>query len=151
MPVAEYASNAAVRTDILRALEQIERFLDDEEALPATGTNEADAERSFLAARQALTSDDTWHALAELRRSIEVELRAIAQRREIEVPPRAGAGQLLRALERAEAAPPEVVQPLRYAVDVANRAIHGEDVSPGLAEEAFYTADRALAYFRGRP
>jgi hypothetical protein len=91
-----------------------------------------------------LTRENTWQALAQLRRSIETELRSLADRREIEVPPRAGAGRLLDVLARAGAVPADVYEPLRYTVQVANAAIHGEDVSLAAAYDALFSAEHAL-------
>ena len=150
MPIAEYAANSSARSDVARALEEIGRFVSEDEPLAGEAADYETADRSLLEAQQSLRAGDTWQSLARLRRSIEIELRAVADRHGIPVTTRAGAGRLLRTLEDAKAVPSEVAGPLRYAIEVANKAIHGEDVSPGLAEEALYSADRAMRQLASR-
>jgi hypothetical protein len=148
VPLASYASDTQTRRDVARALDDIENFVTEDQPLAVDQRDERAAMSSLDAARQALAQRDTWQALAQLRRSIEIDLRAFADRHSVVVPPRAGAGRLLAELESSDLLPAEVTGPLRYAVDIANSAIHGEDVSPHVADEAIFTATRALSQIR---
>jgi hypothetical protein len=148
MPISEYAENPAARADVARALERIDRFVSEDEPLAIDERGEDAAARSLAQAHRALESGDTWQSLAQLRRAIEIELRSVAQRRGIEVPPRAGAGRMLTLLARAEALPNEAVGRLQYAIQVANSAVHGGDIPPDVAYEAFDSAEGALRVIR---
>lgn len=54
------------------------------------------------------------------------------------------AGQMLAAAAKEGAVPPEAVEPLRYAISVANKAVHCEDVPAGAAVESNVLIDRFL-------
>ena len=56
-----------------------------------------------------------------------------------------GAGQLLTAAAKLRAIPQDAVRPLRYAVSVANRAVHGEPVEVEQALEALESAETGLS------
>jgi hypothetical protein len=148
IPIAEYASNPRARADVARGLERIERFLSDDETPPPAQQDDNAASHALAAAQRALGSGDTWTGLAQLRRSIEIELHQLATRREISVPKRAGAGLLLRILGDRQLLARDIALTLRKSIRVANKAIHGEDVSPAAAEEAFVGADYALRSVR---
>ncbi len=145
IPIAEYASNPSARRDVSNALEDIERFLDNEAVSPARPMEPA---AELAAARRARAEGDVWQALARLRTAIEVDLRERASRLDIDVPERAGAGRLLTVLENAEGLPSNAPGPLRYAIDIANRAVHGEPVPLAQADEAIHTAAHALSFDR---
>jgi hypothetical protein len=148
IPIAEYASNPRARGDVARGLERIERFLADDETPPPAKRDGGAAADALAAAQLALSAGDTWTGLAQLRRSIEIELHQLAARREISAPKRAGAGLLLRILGDGQVLPRDIALTLRKSIRVANKAIHGEDVSPAAAEEAFAGADYALRSVR---
>lgn len=141
IPVADYASNPSARRDVTGALEEIERFLDDASEGPQRPMQ---LDTEVAAARRALANGDVWQALARLRTAIEIDLRERARRNDLDVPERAGAGRLLRALVESKALPLDASGPLDYAIQVANRAVHGEVVPVAQADEAIYTASRAL-------
>lgn len=145
IPIADYASNPSARRDVTSAMEDIERFLDNEAAGPAETIQPA---AEVAAARRALADGDAWQALARLRRAIEVDLRERASEVGVEVPERAGVGRLLEELDNAEGLPPNAHGPLRYAIHVANRAVHGKPISLAQADEAVHTAAQALGLDR---
>jgi hypothetical protein len=145
IPISEYARDGTARHNIANALQAIERFVNEDEVAGAPADAEEGTDTSIVRARQALAEGDTWQALARLRRAIETDLRSRAERHHVDVPPRAGAGRLLQALQRAHVVTEENAGPLRYAIDVANKAIHGEPVSVEQADDAVYAASRALA------
>src|SRR5205823_154483 len=70
-----------------------------------------------------------WDGLALLRRTIEANLRLLAHRGDVEVPERIGAGRMLSLLRQRQVIPEDVERNLRYAIDVANRGVHGLEVS----------------------
>jgi hypothetical protein len=144
IPITEYAANPVARADVAHALERIERFVSQDESTSTGEQDGRDPARWRAQGLRALESGDVWQALAQLRRAIELELRTIAERRDIPVPRRVGAGGLLAALARSGGLSEEAVGPLKYAIDVANRAIHGEDIPPGVAYEAFEATESAL-------
>jgi hypothetical protein len=101
IPISEYARDGTARHNIASALQAIERFVNEDEVPVARGDAEEGTDTAIVRARQALAEGDTWQALARLRRAIESDLRSRAKRNDVDVPPRAGAGRLLQALERA--------------------------------------------------
>lgn len=151
IPITEYASNNDARRDVARALDQIERFVTDEESVPTRGlARERTAEQWLAEAHRTLATQDTWQGLAQLRRSIEIELRSLARQHEVDVPANAGAGRLLNALVKSEVLPSDLARELRQAIAVANRAIHGDEISPAVAEDALYSAARVLGVLGAR-
>lgn len=149
IPIAEYASNPDARANVANALDRIERFVSEDEGVANREPERDSAAAWFVEGRRALDTGDTWRSLAQLRRAIEIALRSVAEQRDIRVPEKAGAGRMLSILDRHHGVPDDAAGPLRYAVNIANRAVHGEDVSPGLAFEAFDSAETALRQIGG--
>jgi hypothetical protein len=148
VPIPKYAANPDTRRNVAAGLEAVERFLADDTAGLKTRFDEADIATSLRDSQAALDGGLVWESLARLRRSIEIELRRLAKERRIDVPARVGAGRLLRRLADAGVIPEHAVSPLSYVIEIANRAVHGEDVSEAEAEEALWTADHALRQIR---
>jgi hypothetical protein len=151
VPIGEYASNPTVRADVARALEEIERFVYDTTSVAAGEPDDAAAHDSLAVARSALQRGDDWQALAQLRRSIEIELRALARQHGVSVPPRAGVGRLAQALREARVLSAEVAVPLAEVMQIANQAVHGEDVGPATAAQAFATGVQLLEKIHQSP
>jgi hypothetical protein len=144
MPLAKYAADNHATVLVTQAVEQIQRFLDDEDAALGTPTVAGELE----AADRSLSEGRVWDGLASLRRAIEVELRDLASREGI-AGNRKGAGQILADLQRREVIPSDLARALRYVIDVANRGVHGEPVDPSQADEALFMTKRALDALRG--
>jgi hypothetical protein len=139
MPLGKYATDEHATLLVTQAVEQIQRFLNDDAAVgPLTVTGEMEA------AERALADGRVWDGLASLRRSVEARLREIAATHGLE-PGRKGAGRLLADLDRREQIPKDVAQGLRYVIDVANRGVHGEPVDPSQADEALFVAKSAFS------
>lgn len=140
--IAEYAENPAARQRVDAYLGRIQTFVGtiDEllgspvpAAVPAPRVQVSSTTEPLV---QEVAHGETWNALAKLRRSIELRLRQIARDSQVSVSERGGAGRLLESLARAERLDPAAIGPLRYAISVANRAIHGEPVDPDTAQAA---------------
>ncbi len=94
-------------------------------------------------ALQDIEVGEVWNGLARLRRHIEVVIGGA-----FEAPERGGPvalGQMLRMAERHEVLSSDGVRLLRFAVSIANRAVHGEAVTREEAREAFDAAVRGLS------
>jgi hypothetical protein len=91
---------------------------------------------------------EVWNGLARMRRHIEIQLNqyisnldpALADRNS-----RLSAGRLLAVLVRLGRISERSEKQLRYALDVANAGIHGNDVSVAQAQEAWEAGVRGLA------
>lgn len=105
-----------------------------------------DSEPQTLTAQRALrevADGESWNALARMRRTLEM---AVAQRFEEAhgKQRRLAAGQLIAVAAKRGVIPRDAPDTLRYAISVANRAVHGEDVPPDVAVEAIVLIDRFL-------
>lgn len=151
--VTEYAQNVAIRKRINNFLSRLEDFVGKDEeitkpekvperrpehvpalAAPKLGLVESRIERGYL-----------WDALSTLRRVIELELRSVAQRHEVVIPEKAGAGRILRLLQQRQIIGEDVGEELRYAIDIANRGVHGSYVESAEAFQALEHARNGLA------
>lgn len=156
--VSEYADNPKVKHRVNTFLARLEEFVGKAgevarypqipvsviEAIPeATRGELQDVETRLQEGRP-------WDALALLRRKIERRLLKIAREHDLRLPEKPGAGRLLQLLLRHKLVPSDVGTSLRYAIDVANRGVHGLDVSTTEAFEALQHAQRALAAVRKR-
>lgn len=100
---------------------------------------------SFERALEELERGETLNALAQFRRALELAFRDILAR-EDRVPPRtSGAGQLLKTMQRKGLVPSGSDHHMSYAIAVANRAIHGEEMNVEQGREAISGGIRALA------
>lgn len=75
-----------------------------------------------------ISKGEVWNGLARLRRAIEIRLYEIA-RQYGETGQRMSVSALLDKLMRREVIPQEAVRHLKHAVAIANRGIHGENVT----------------------
>jgi hypothetical protein len=91
-----------------------------------------------------LETGERWNALAKLRRLLEQRLREYLATAGVPTDQRRSAGQMVRLAERYKLLDESMSHQLRYAIGVANRAVHGEDVSSGEAQEAIGVAQHAL-------
>jgi hypothetical protein len=149
--VREYAENAKVRERVNAFLARLEEFVGKSAEIPpepptpephTSGVEFADPALQNVGVR--INQGAIWDALSALRRVIEVRLRTLSGRTDIEIAPRAGAGRVLRLLEQRQIVPSDAARNLKYAIDVANRGVHGLDVSPDEALEALQEAINGL-------
>jgi hypothetical protein len=151
--LSEYTRNAKVRARVSMFLFRLQEFIGssedvvaEQESAPAINTQWVPPGDAGLAiVHEKLIYGEPWDALAALRRIIELRLTALAAQRGLELPSRLGAGQVLERLRRAEIVTSDVAVRLRYAIDIANRAIHGLDVSYNHAQDAIRNAQLALS------
>jgi hypothetical protein len=151
--VVEYAENREVRERVNKFLARLEDYVGKTSEVPTKHeypkpdvlrTSRAiDPELHVVEIR--LQEGLAWDALATLRRIIETRLVEFAKRRQIKLPDRTGAGRMLQLLHSRGDMPDETVQSLRYAIEIANRGVHGLDVSMEEALQAFQYAQRGLA------
>jgi hypothetical protein len=99
--------------------------------------------KEFTKIRSDLLLNETWNALARLRRYIEIKLSNIAKKNGID-PRGFGLRKLLSILEYENLIPKGISKELYYSINISNIAIHGKDVSIAQAEEAIYHAVIAL-------
>lgn len=143
--IAEYADNPVVRHRVDTYLARIQRFVGTTEAIDEQVQEErsptstpvliANLDEEFATAIQEVRGGMTWNGLARMRRHLERKLVAGAQKRGIPVDQWAPAGMLIGLLIQAGVLSKIDEPELRSALLLANRAIHGEEV----------TADDAIA------
>jgi len=149
--VSEYVSSDKARLRIDSIIHSMQDFIGREKEImedipspeamvksPSPKTDE------FKLIFSKLQSGIAWDALAALRRLIEIKLKETMNKKGLNVDDRSSAGRLISILSKKELITSNVEHQLRYAVDVANRAIHGHDISIGMAEEAVFMAQDAL-------
>lgn len=125
----------------------VDRTPDDRDIpFPESAEGVFAAEALTNGGRRALgdvAAGESWNALARMRRDLEMvladRLNQVGTDRR-----RMAAGQMLAVAAKEGVVPPESVAPLRYAISVANKAVHGEDVSADSAVEAIVLIDRFL-------
>jgi hypothetical protein len=153
--VSEYAQDEAVRRRVDLFVSRLQEYVRQDNDVPGvpvppaaplriTSTVGEAPDAEFELVETKLMSGTAWDALATLRRLIEVRLKVFAEKTDVIVRPRTGAGKLIELLRRHGVMDDETATRLRYSVDVANRAIHGIDVRTGEAEEAIDNARGAL-------
>jgi len=152
--VTEYANNSEVKSRVDLFLARLQEYVgssgevrqEAEHAPPtapkpvATGAND-----ELSVVEDKLAEATPWDALATLRRIIEMRLSDLAKQHNLALPERSGAGRILEVLRRSQIVPDGPGRSLRYAIEVANRAIHGFEVSIYEADEAIRHARFALS------
>ncbi|MDQ4125504.1 MAG: hypothetical protein M3134_07895 [Actinomycetota bacterium] len=162
VPVSTYAANADVRRRVDAVLDRLTDYMgtDDvtaEWAPPPGAEDLAVADRQpwqfrpgedlLARAYEQIGAGEVWNGLALLRHGLEARLQRLAAGHAVTTP-RGGAGALLRHLLNRGVLSEQAARPLGYAIHVATRAIHGEDVSVDQAEEALANAVTGLRMLR---
>jgi hypothetical protein len=152
--VTEYANNSEVKSRVDLFIARLQEYVGSSEKVKqeAEPTPPATPESVSIGANDELSVADhklaeatPWDALATLRRIIEMQLRELARQHDLKLPERSGAGAILEVLRRSQIVPDNLASSLRYAVEVANRAIHGLEVSTFETDEAIRQARFALS------
>ena len=150
--VGDFSSDPKVRERVTDLVERLDEFLREPEDKDKSEKPEFEQKGSIeyvqhdpdlIEARSQLESGNLWNGLAGLRRVIESRLKDLAIRRGFKLG-RVGAGRVLGILWKKEMIPPDVARNLQYAITVANKGVHGEDVTADEALEAFLHAEHAL-------
>lgn len=152
--LSEYAQNDTIRERVDLFMTKLQQYVGLEDEVPPRPGKKplepkqigrARVDEEFKLVEESLFSGPIWDGLASLRRLIEVRLRSLAEERKVNLPTRAGAGTMVQGLQRAEVLPSGVTEALLYAIDVANRGIHGVKVRVDERDEAYRQAQFALA------
>ncbi|MFC2079776.1 hypothetical protein ACFLSZ_07320 [Candidatus Bipolaricaulota bacterium] len=148
--VAEFATDDEVRRQVTDFVERVSEFTEspdrEESKVPAdiSRLRQEPSEGELAQAERMVREGLVWNGLAVARRTVELRLREIALASDLGTEKRS-AGRLLADLVRLELVHQEAPSYLQYSIDVANRGIHGEDVSQGEALEALAAAARGLS------
>jgi len=147
--VRDFAENEKVRERVTTFLGRLEDFVGLPEAVSAKPEKPvqeepiqlplADSELEKVEMR--IEQGELWDALATLRRAIEIRLTNFARDRGVRIPSQPGAGRLVRLLIEREVLPPDVGKSLEYAIQVANRGVHGAEVG---SDEAIFALRQTL-------
>ncbi|MFD7160031.1 hypothetical protein ACFV9C_35955 [Kribbella sp. NPDC059898] len=148
--VSDVVTNDDVRGRTLRAFSRLTTFIGTEPPAeageaPATPAASQLSIDELSTAREQILRGEVWNGLALMRRHLELTIRASHP----ELGERMGAGQLIGAAAQLGALSEDAAGSLRYAVKVANRAIHGEPVDPDEALRAIDSADYGLRLVSG--
>jgi hypothetical protein len=155
--VTEYADNAKVKDRVNTFLARLEQYVGTTREIPKSveapaalepGPEVADFE--LVGVETRLQEGRPWDALAALRRIIERRLMSFARQRDVRLPEHPGAGRLLQVLRQRELLPESAAASLRYAIEIANRGVHGLEVAADEVFEALRHAKRALAAIEPR-
>lgn len=155
--VASYLRNETLRQRVDAALDRVSDYVgreaDIEPILEAPSNPRVDTDsfdgvgaqsaRELREVQREIRNGQVWNALARLRRHIEITLRTLTGDEPTARP--SSAGSLVRNLAKRGAISADAAGSLQYAIQVANRGIHGEDIDPGQAEEALLSAWIGLA------
>lgn len=157
--VFQYSSDLQVSKRIDRYLKRVQEYVGTTEEIEKSAdstqptatethrvsTPEPDSvPQDFKPILEEFATGETWNALAQLRRNIEMRLRHLAVSRDLDISRARSAGPLLRVLAKAGLVDQATVKNLEYTLNVSNRAIHGFEVSPGEAEGAIAEALHSL-------
>jgi hypothetical protein len=151
--VADYAFDEGVRKKVTQFLDRLNEFLGekpDEAAyppkqfppMPPTGPS---IPPKLHRAQTELINGRLWSSLLLIRQEIEKKLTQLAAVNPDIFAQRMGAGSLLNRLAKERLIPENAVSHLQYAITVANRGIHGIDVTVDEAQEALRSAAFGLS------
>jgi hypothetical protein len=157
LTVGEYVKDRDVKRRVDASLDRVLDFLNRDtlgveflfpvqsEAAPARSSIGKKNEGELLRLNDDIDRGEVWNALAKLRRYLEQCLSKFAQARGVDVGVRKGAGFLIQRLQRADMIDHRTAEELLTAVGLANRAIHGEDVTADEARTAVLTGLSAIS------
>jgi hypothetical protein len=87
---------------------------------------------------------EPWNALARLRRLIEMTLRKLADSKSIATENITSVTRLIELLKHYGIIDNYIVNNLQFPIHISNRAVHGQDLNQGEAQEAIFHAAIAL-------
>jgi hypothetical protein len=135
--VAEYAENRAARTRVNTFLTKLQEFVGLSEAteekseatVPSETLQMPVGDLDLQKVESRIQEGALWDALAALRRTIEVRLIDLARQHGLTIPLQPGAGRLLRLLRDRQVLSDDAAKSLQYAIEIANRGVHGANVT----------------------
>jgi hypothetical protein len=156
--VADYAFDTKVKKRVTQFLDRLEEFLGEKSDViyyppypPEPRFSIRISHPSELQRAQTeLVSGRVWSALLLIRQEIEKKLSRLASEYPDTLPHKIGASALLNRLARVGLVSQDAVLYLQYAINVANRGIHGTDIATNEAEEALRSAALGMALLNRR-
>lgn len=164
MTISDYVDNKEINYKIETFINKLTRFVGTEEQIDKEESEQSEIQKEpdfdqkrykdfpfkgqlgeeFDKILSELFFGEAWNALARLRRFIEIKLRELCEQNNIPVDKVFSITQMIEFLKRRDVIEIDVVRNLKYPVHISNRAIHGQDLKEGEAEEAIYHAAQAL-------
>ncbi len=149
--IRDYAEDAEVRTRVTTFLDRLEEFVGrsteivQKPTAPPVETQPPAPRLPGLARIETrMEAGEIWDGLAALRRLVEARLLDYARNRQVELPKRPGAGRMVQILQQKRQIPPETAERLQFVIDVANRGVHGLQVTTQEALKAL--AETQIAF-----
>lgn len=149
--IRDYAEDAEVRTRVTTFLDRLEDFVgrsteivQKPTAPPVELQPPAPRLPDLTTVETRIEAGDIWDGLAALRRLVEARLLGYARNRQVELPKRPGAGRMVQILQQKRQIPPGTAERLQFVIDVANRGVHGLQVTTQEALKALAEAQIAF-------
>ena len=145
MPVSQLVSDGDKASEVQRYLAEVVAYVRPESEMQANGVTDTPpppiqrSERVDELIHQ-VRSAETWNALARMRRELEIELKNALAAEGVVLPERTSVARLLPIAVEEGLLTTQDASRLHFASTVASRAIHGENVMPGVAEDAIVNA-----------
>ena len=155
--VEDYSSDEKVRKKVTQFLGRLDEFLGEEAEEPTQPPQELPQAMSptgppippeLQKAQDELRNGRIWSSLVLLRNEIEKQLRTLASPIQNTNVKHVGAGSLLARLAKERMISEDALPNLRYAINVANRGVHGYEISENEAQDALRSAAIALSLLR---
>ena len=155
--VEDYSSDEKVRKKVTQFLGRLDEFLGEEAEEPTQPPQELPQAMSptgppippeLQKAQDELRNGRIWSSLVLLRNEIEKQLRTLASPIQNTNVKHVGAGSLLARLAKERMISEGALPNLRYAINVANRGVHGYEISENEAQDALRSAAIALSLLR---
>lgn len=164
MTISDYVDNESINQKIQTFINKLTRFVGTEEQIDKEKSEQIEIDKDLDFDQQKLKDfpfkgklgeefdkilselfyGEAWNALARLRRFIEIKLRDLCLQNNIPVEKMYSISHMIELLKRHEVIELDVARNLKYPVHVSNKAIHGQDLKKGEAEEAIFNAAKAL-------
>ncbi len=150
--IKEFSTNPKIQKKVNHYIQNIISFIGTAEDIKKTEVKSHETEiiynpeipKEFHPILKELRFGQPWNALAQLRRHIEISLRAIVNEYNIDLKEFMPITQTLSTLGSMNLISTSSIRDLKYAVSICNKAVHGIETSLPEAEEAIQMAIRAF-------
>jgi hypothetical protein len=151
MPVSQLVSDGDAASEVQRYLAEVVAYVRPESEIGAESPTEAPPPPTERSKRvdelvHQVRSTETWNALAHMRRDLELRIKNALAADGVTIPKMSSVSRLLPIAVETGLLTTQDASRLHFASTIASRAIHGEDVMPGVAEDAivnaYYVLDR---------
>lgn len=154
--IRDYATNKKIETRVNKYIEKISSFVgrtEDVKDVPIERPKNLFENEPFWNkisveyddVLKELRFGEPWNALAKLRRHLEITIKKLFSKYNLQYKDIFSVTKQLHLLEREEIITKNDFENLKYSISVANKAIHGIDINEKEAEEAIYTSGIVLA------